>query len=71
MDVFDAIEQFKREHPEYMRAIEAMKQYDKIMDALRLRFITVTSNSSADWLYCGRCQIAYQKGQVCPGCGKP
>lgn len=67
-NVFDLLEQFKRDHPEYMRAIEITREYDKIMDAQKPKFITVTTRSTVDLYYCGKHQTVFE-GKWCPLCG--
>ncbi len=54
--VFEAIEQFKRDHPEYVQAVEIMEkcraimeEYQRIVDASKPQYIVTTGTTTTPW----------------------
>lgn len=44
--VFDMIEQFKREHPEIVRAMEIVDKYHRMIEATQPKYETVLSDTT-------------------------
>jgi hypothetical protein len=78
MDIFEAMEQFKREHPEYDQAKdiikaaqEAMEAYQRHLDSQKPKYWTCTSGSTSGplWRVCSNCSgVRWFNGMACPTC---
>jgi hypothetical protein len=67
MDLFEAMQAFKRQNPDVVRAIHVTHRYKKIMAAFRpQRTITITTASCATYRWCTTCRTIHRADQPCP-----